>query len=455
MGRIRQYLREYVPSSRAGRTLAAVAVVDSVGTGLYLAGSMLYFVRGIGLSATGVGQGLALAGVVGLATTVPLGLIGDRIGVKRMLMLLQTWRALMLVALAFATDLTGFVVAAVGLTIAVRSATPASQAVVAAVMTGPDRVTTMALMRSIRNVGYSLGALLTVPIFAADTLWAYRSILLTNAATFLGAVVLLATLRVAPGTVVPVSARKQYPTGLWDWRLLLVALLNGVFSLHTVILAVGVPLWALAVDAPLWLVSVLFVLNTVLAVLLQVATARGSDQPGFGERALIRSAYALILCCVLFAAAPLGGGYVVVVALIAGMVALTGGELWHSAGSWELAFRLAPPAQRAEYLAVFNLGPAVTDIAGPLLLTAVVAYRSPGWLALAVLLAGMGLTIRVIVRTAERQAAARDETPSPDGDARAYAEPAGQAGQPVGGRPADPAEPAVSGPVDHGPSLSR
>jgi hypothetical protein len=273
-------------------------------------------------------------------------------------------------------------------------------------MAGPDRVTTMAMMRSVRNVGYSLGALLTVPIFAADTLWAYRAILLTNAATFLFSVLLLASLPVVADAA-SMAGRSRYPGGFRDHRLLLVALLNGIFSLHMVILAIGVPLWALAIGAPRWLVSVLFVLNTTLAVLLQVAATRGSDHPHFGERALIRSAYALIACCALFALAPIGGPYVAAAALIAGMVAMTGGELWHSAGSWELAFRLAPPAKRAEYLAVLNLGPAAMDVAGPLVLTAVVTYRSSGWVALAALFAVAALTIRPIVRAASRQATTR------------------------------------------------
>lgn len=62
-------LREYIPDRGAGRTLAIVAVIDSTGTGLFLAGAAIFFIRAIGLSAAQVGLGLSIGGAVGFATT--------------------------------------------------------------------------------------------------------------------------------------------------------------------------------------------------------------------------------------------------------------------------------------------------------------------------------------------------------------------------------------------------
>src|SRR5215831_4905086 len=86
-------LRVYIPARGAGRTLALVSFIDSIGTGLFLAGSAIFFVRSIGLSAAQVGLGLSIAGVVGFATTVPMGVLGDRVGPRRLFVLLQLWRA--------------------------------------------------------------------------------------------------------------------------------------------------------------------------------------------------------------------------------------------------------------------------------------------------------------------------------------------------------------------------
>ncbi len=272
-------------------------------------------------------------------------------------------------------------------------------------MTGPDRVSTMAIMRSVRNVGYSVGAALTVPVFALDSLWAYRSILLTNAATFVASVLLLVPLTIAPTAPGALAGRNRLPAGFRDWRFLRLAALNGFFSLHMSILAIAIPLWTLATNAPRWIVSVLFVLNTVLAVLLQVASARGSEQPGFGERALRRAAVALVVCCLLFGAAPLGNRYLLIAMLVLGAVAMTAGELYQSAGGWELSFRHSPAARRAEYLAAFNLGPAGQDILGPMLLTTVVTFGSVGWLILGALFAVASLLIRPALHALDRQPA--------------------------------------------------
>ena len=392
---IGQWLRSYVPPTPVGRSLVAVTITDSVGTGLYLSGSVIYFVKGIGLSSRDVGLGLSFL------ASVPLGMMGDRIGSKRLLVVLQLFRGAMLVLLTFATSFVDFLCVAIALTIAARSVSPATQAVVAATMSKDDRVATMAIMRSVRNVGYSVGAALTIPIFALGSLWAYRSLMLGNAVTFVLSALLL--MRVStPAHIRPVSGRRRYLVGVRDWRFLGLTLVNGCLSLHSSILSVALPLWVLATGGPRWLVSLLLILNTMLAFLLQVASTRGSDSPDFGQRALRRAALALVICCFILAAAPLGGRYVAIVALILGAIALTAGEIMQSAGGWDLSFRYSPADTRAEHLATFNLGPAAQDIVGPLLLTTVISFRSAGWLALSALFVVAGILVRPAVTAVTR-----------------------------------------------------
>ena len=52
------------------RTLAYATLVNTVGAGLWLAGGALYLTRDGGLSATSVGAGLTVAGLVGLTATI-------------------------------------------------------------------------------------------------------------------------------------------------------------------------------------------------------------------------------------------------------------------------------------------------------------------------------------------------------------------------------------------------
>src|SRR5260370_35080899 len=120
-----------MPPTPARRKLVVVTMPDSVGTGLYLSGSVVYFVRGIGLSSVHVGIGLTLAGLAGFLASVPLGMLGDRVGAKRLLIVLQLWRAIMLVLLSFATNFADFLAAAIGLTTAAPPVSPPPQAWVA------------------------------------------------------------------------------------------------------------------------------------------------------------------------------------------------------------------------------------------------------------------------------------------------------------------------------------
>jgi dipeptide/tripeptide permease len=73
----------------------------------------------------------------------------------------------------------------------------------------------------------------------------------------------------------------------------------------------------------------------------------------------------------------------VVLTLVLGVVALTAGELFQSAGAWSLSFLLAPMRSRTEYLATFSLGTSLQLVIGPALVSvAVVDNGALGWLAL-------------------------------------------------------------------------
>ena len=67
-----------VPAPGNLRTLAWATLVNTVGSGLWLAGVALFLTRGVGLSATSVGLGLTIAGLIGLSASVPLGRLADR-----------------------------------------------------------------------------------------------------------------------------------------------------------------------------------------------------------------------------------------------------------------------------------------------------------------------------------------------------------------------------------------
>ena len=67
-------------------------MIDATGSGLSIAGSALFFTRVVGFSIAQVGLGLSVSGIAGFAATLPLGALANRVGRRRMLVVLYIVR---------------------------------------------------------------------------------------------------------------------------------------------------------------------------------------------------------------------------------------------------------------------------------------------------------------------------------------------------------------------------
>ena len=398
--RLRLPLGHLMPATKASRVLLLVALVDSVGTGLYLTGSVLFFVRTVGLSAVEVGAGMSVAGILGLLTMVPVASFSDRIGVRRTLIALQAWRGVWFALYAVVHSFPAFLVVSCMLGLANQAVPPINQAVVAAANEGPSRVRIMALTRAMRNVGFSLGAVAATGIIALNSTSWFRAIVVADGVSFIATAILLVRVRLLK---TPEPARRD----IW-WRGLHprndpwffpLAGLNGVLALHMTLLAVGLPLWITQhTRAPHWVVGTVVFTNTVLAVVCQVRASRGCDLAPAAARRARAAGLVLAVCCLLAAASGRLPGTLAAVGLLATAVTLTMGELWQSSSAWGLSYALAPAERQAAYISAFNLGLAAQTIVGPVLVTLLVVNHGwAGWTGLAVAFALTGAFIPAIV----------------------------------------------------------
>src|ERR1700749_1842695 len=172
-------------------------MIDSIGTGLFLASAAVFYVRFPGLTSTEVGLGLSIAGAVGFATTVPVGTLADRVGARLMLVCAQLWRCCAVIALLFVSDPLAFAAAASMLAIGDCAAPSLTQAVVGEVAGDDARVQTLAMLRSTRNLGFSVGAMLAAPLLAAGSPTAFRAVMLGDGVSFIAAALLLSRVPVA------------------------------------------------------------------------------------------------------------------------------------------------------------------------------------------------------------------------------------------------------------------
>lgn len=394
----------WLPTTREGRTFVLISFIDSLGTGLFLACSAIFFVRVAGLTAAQVGLGLAIGGVAGLATTVPLGVAADHLGGHKMLIGLHLWRAFWFAILAFTQGFIGFAVVSCCIAIADRAVSPVRRAVMGVVVGTGDRVKTLAAMRSVYNVGFSLGAVSTAPLIAFNQPWMFRALVLMDALSFVVAAVMLARLKLGARVVVPAKGNPfVLPQGFRDWRYLSLAGLDGALSLHAILLTVAIPLWVIGhTTVPASLVPLLILINTIMAVVLQVPFAKGGEDAAGGVRAMRRSGLVLAAGCVFLAATSFVAQAWAVTLLVVAIVAISAGEMWQSVGSWSLSHCYAPENRRGEYLSIFGLGVAMEEIVGPALLTmAVLPAGTAGWVVLAGGFCVISLAVRPLVAALE------------------------------------------------------
>jgi hypothetical protein len=389
------------------RTLEISTLVDTLGKGVWLSAGVVALTRGGGLSAHAVGFGLTLAGALALGWGVVVGRWSDRVGARRMLVGTLLLEALATAGLAFTRSVPLFLVAATLAAVGAQGSTTARSALIAALGGPGGRVALRARLRSLTNLGITVGAMLGGLGLVLDDRVAYSALLLGDALTFVAAAALIINLPEARpdsdghGTAVRSALR--------DGRYLAVTALAGVQALNYSLLTVGMPLWVTQrTSAPSWVIAPLLMLNTVIVVTCQVRVARAMPDPGSAARGLRRAggAFAIGLTAMGLAGGP---GAPVAVALMAGAVAWhTVGELWTAGAGFELSFSLAHPAAQGEYQGVFGLSQGVASSLGPALATSVcLGLGAVGWMALGALLLVAGLVAPSTVRWAERGREAR------------------------------------------------
>ncbi|MFE0461427.1 MFS transporter [Kitasatospora sp. NPDC058965] len=389
-----------LPAPGAPRLLAGVWLVNTIGSGLYLPAGALFFTRVDHLATRQVALGLSAAGLVALLGAVPLGRLADRHGARRAYLGLLLVQAVGMAGFTLVRSFPAFVAAAALVALADQGAGAARAALIASVATGGDRVRLRARLRSVTNVGITLGALGAGVALQLDTPAAYRALVLGNAATFLGAALVLRALPRGPAR--PRSAAAAGGSRLAvlrDGRFALVTGLCAVLSLQNDLLTFVLPLWVAGhTAAPRALVPALLVVNTVLVVCCQVAVSRGAERTPGAARLCRRAGLLLLAGCL---AAPFSGatpGWAAAGLLVLFVLLVTLGELATSAGSFGLSFTLAPEHALGEYQGFFALGRGAARALAPTLLGLLcLGGHAWGWAGLGLLFAATGALLPVLL----------------------------------------------------------
>ncbi|MDJ0346054.1 MFS transporter [Streptomyces sp. H10-C2] len=407
-----------IPGGRDGRRMLWINLVDKTGSGLWVSVTALYFIVVADLSAGQVGLLLALAGAVGIAGSPLAGRLADRFPLTRLLLAVQIVRGasalLVLAAHGFWQLLPLVAVGSFG----ERSASVLTK-LYAARVAGPDRSRYQAVQRTVVNVGYTVGGLGASAGIAFGSTGVYRGLLLGDALSFCVVAVLVArcteppsatrTVRTSaparaaagrPAAGRPAAGRPEAAPNPWrDRGYLAYAATDALLFLDGSVLRVGMPLWIIsATTAPHGLAALLFVINTVVVVLLQVRLSRHGRTPRLAAMTLRQVAACYLLGGAAVAASVVDARWAATAALLVAAVAFTFVEMFQATVSWELSVALAPDDAQGAYVGVHGLAQATERAAGPLIMTSAVIAGGPlGWLGFGAALAATALVQKRMV----------------------------------------------------------
>ncbi|RKE18267.1 MFS transporter [Streptomyces sp. TLI_171] len=395
-------LARLLPADRVLRRLTWITLVNTVGTGLGMTLGAVFFTRIVGFPVATVGVVLTVAGACGVAAGVPAGRLSDRFGPKPVLMVLLVLQAVCAAGYVLVRSLPLFVVLACLVAVADRGGSAARGALFAEVLAPDARVTGRAYLRSVTNIGLSLGTVAAAAVLQLDSRGAYVVALLVDAVSY-------AVIAVLYGLLVPVPARtaaqvEEAVSGpnpaLRDRLFLAVTGLNAVITLQFMMIEVGVPLWVVRnTDAPRWMVAGGLLVNTALVIVLQVRATRGTEEPAAAARIFRRGALLVAASCLVVGLAAGMPGWVAAVVIAAGVALQALGEVYSQAGAWALSYDLAKEGAHGAYQGVFNTGMSGALMLGPVLITSVViAHGLFGWALLAAMFAAAGWGMTALVR---------------------------------------------------------
>lgn len=407
------------------RAMLGAMAVDSVGSGMYIPFSLVFFHHITGLSFAVVGAVLTTVGLIGMGALPLAGTAVDRYGARRVQLVLYAIRGTGFALYPFATSLPFFAVVALATAFGDRAFPAAQQARIGEIARGADRDRLQAASRALRNGGLGAGALLASLIVTVAGDRGFTAAAWLNTLSFAVAALLMRAVpdRAADadgaGAAVARPAGRGGATGyrivLADRAFLGLTVANFLTALGYSALAVLFPLFiAGTLNGPQSLTGAAFTVNTVLCAIGGVFVARVVRRTG------ARRTRSAALGAVLFSTAFLGlavlgaarphSGWVVAGALFGLVTLYTVAEMVHNPSSGALAVAAAPEELRGRYMATYQLSWSLASTLAPSLFTALIGAdaRLP-WL----LLVGTTLTAAALLVRLERRLPAEAVTLTP------------------------------------------
>ena len=398
-------LERFLPDTPLARRLSLQSILYATGQGSFLTGSAVFFTQIVGLTAAQVGLGLTVAGVVTFLFAVPLGRLADRLGPRRIWAISSFATAGLYLGWPLIEGFTAYLVMMIVVELVGAAGYSGFGAYTLDVFPHDERVRSQAFMRAALNIGFTLGALFGGLALAFNNDDIVRAVPVFTAALLFVNAYFITRLPRAEHDLTTEDAEGPISRGaLRNRGFLVLSACDGVLGTNQVLLNVVIPLWLVQeTDAPRVLLAWLFGTNTVMAVLLQVAAARGVNSVSTSLRASRISAGFFVLSCLIVLVTHDTIGWVTIFLVWLGHVTVTGAELFQSAAHWGFMSELSDPARRGEYQGAAQLGGTVGHVWAPAAYTFLAMnWGTPGWLLIAAIVVVATAAMAPAARAAER-----------------------------------------------------
>jgi MFS family permease len=418
-------------------------LIDSLGSGLVMAFTVVFFVKTTSLSLVAVGAALTAGQLLALPVPPFVGPLLDKYG-PRAVVAAGNWISVagfigfLFSQAAWQIVLWQFVVQ-LGSTAFWMGNSP----LIVLVARSSERARWFGFVRALRNVGIGFGGAASAVALSIGTVAGLRAVIVINAVTFAVAGWLVITFRAADtseaadaGPAEPKPAEPEqaageptgqpsggYRTVLKDTRYLRLVATNISFAFASTVITVLLAVYAADnLDVGAWIVGMLVVLNTVMVALLQTLASRWIEARG-PVTVLVLALLFNAAAFVVFGTLLVLPGWAVIAGLLIAMVLYTVAEMLSSPPTSELSVVMAPEHLRGRYLGVYQMSWSVGGALAPALLTALLQGGAvlPWVFLTAISVLAVPLVFGLDRRTSatNEAAPARDSTPVEqlDGDA--------------------------------------
>lgn len=415
-----------IPAAPGSAGFVAATSIDSIGTGLVLAFTVVYFVDTTNVGLARIGAVMTLARLLALPTSMTVGPMIDRFTARR-----TAAAGNLLSAGAYVGFLGARNVWTIGIVVFLvqvgHTTYWTSNGALIAVSAPPDaRTRWFGFIHAVRNTGLGVGAALGALGLALGSVTGLRAIAIGDAISFLIAAALLSAWRpertgqeadreddTAPpqqeGAAGEDGRGVGYLTVLRDRRYGLLIAVNCTLVFAQMLIKILLAVYVVeALRRGAWIAGVLIVTATVQIALTQNAVTRWLE-PFRRTRAVAAASVLDAAAFGLFALLYVAPGALVVAGLVLAMAVFTIGEEAGFPAMDSLSVSMAPARIRGRYLAVFQLSWTLGEVVAPGVLTLLLAAQA---VAPMLFLLALSLLALPLVAALERASPSlRTETP--------------------------------------------